>query len=497
MRVLTDRRHYESIADAIRERRGTGGTLRPGEMAGAIRELPAGDGIPLIGRFGRELQRLPWQAAEGEAFAPWEAEEPGLRFSCWTRTPGDLREGGTAPVGAVYVPLDGWTHLFVRTRAVGRVEVRLRLGPCARVQVQWGDGTGTTREAGEAGGLEVLEHGYLGEEPLREICLRAQGSLALGGGTQDSAAVAPGALLEAAWVAEGTGLSDYALAGAAGLLEVLLPPGAALGRYALSQCTALRAVTLPPGLLGEEGQEGRLPEGLLSGCRALREVCLPAGILEAGSFAFSGCARLPRLHLPRAQRLEAYVCYGDGALEEVVTGPALTELGQSAFAMCAALESLHSPTGARVKGTLELPGGLETLSSGAFSDCPGLREAVLPEGIRVLSGGALQDDLGLQRLSLPDSLTEMGTGCLSGCCSLQELVVPEGVGRIGLGALRGCTLLRKLVLLPRTPPRLSGSSALQGLDGECRIIVPAGCLEEYAGAQYWSALAEQMEEASS
>ena len=54
MRVLTDRRHYERIADAIRERRGTGGTLRPGEMAGAIRELPAGDGIPLIGRFGRD-----------------------------------------------------------------------------------------------------------------------------------------------------------------------------------------------------------------------------------------------------------------------------------------------------------------------------------------------------------------------------------------------------------------------------------------------------------
>ena len=497
MRVLTDRRHYEQIASAIRERRGTGGTLRPGEMAGAIRELPAGDGIPLIGRFGRELQRLPWQAIEDEAFAPWEEEEPGLRFSCWTRTPRELREEGASPVGAVYVPRDGWTHLFVRTLAVRRVCLRLRLGPGTWVQVLWGDGSGTSRQAGEEGSLEVLEHEFLGEEPLREICVQAQGNLSLGGGTAESAAVEPGGVLEAAWVAEGTGLSDYALARCAGLREVLLPPGAQLGRYALSQCTALREVTLPPGLLGEDARQGRLPEGLLSGCRGLRDLCLPAGILEAGSFAFSGCPGLRHLSLPRAVRLEAYVCYGDGALEEVVTGDSLMELGQSAFSGCGALESLHPAQSAQVKGRLELPGGLETLSSGAFSDCPGLREATLPEGIRVLASGALQDGAGLLRLTLPESLTEMGTSCLSGCTSLQELVVPEGVSRMGLGALRGCTLLHRLVLLPRTPPRLSGSSALQGLDGACRLIVPAGCLEEYAGAQYWSALAAQMEEASS
>ncbi len=115
-------------------------------------------------------------------------------------------------------------------------------------------------------------------------------------------------------MARGVRLADYAFAQCACIREILLSPGCVMGKYALSQCTALRALTLPPNLAGEDAAEGRVPEGLMSGCRGLEMLCLPGEIREVGSFAFSDCTRLTRLHLPGVQRLEAYACYREEPL---------------------------------------------------------------------------------------------------------------------------------------------------------------------------------------
>ena len=58
-------------------------------------------------------------------------------------------------------------------------------------------------------------------------------------------------------------------------------------------------------------------------------------------------------------------------------------------------------------GDIELPDGVEILSSYAFSYCPSLTS-----------------------VSLPSTLKKMGSHCFYGCSSLTNIVIPEGVSEV-------------------------------------------------------------------
>jgi hypothetical protein len=57
MKGITDSRHYEDIADAIRAKNGTGNKYYPSEMAAAIREIQGG-GEGSSGAGGKEIASL-------------------------------------------------------------------------------------------------------------------------------------------------------------------------------------------------------------------------------------------------------------------------------------------------------------------------------------------------------------------------------------------------------------------------------------------------------
>ena len=98
----------------------------------------------------------------------------------------------------------------------------------------------------------------------------------------------------------------------------------------------------------------------------------------------------------------------------------------------------------------------------------------------------------IKTFSLPPDeaagVTSIGNFAFTSCTSLASITLPAGVTSIGNFAFSNCASLKTMDVLSETPPTLS-SDSLSGLPGTCSIRVPAGSVDAYKAATYWSARA--------
>ena len=156
---------------------------------------------------------------------------------------------------------------------------------------------------------------------------------------------------------------------------------------------------------------------------------------------------------------------------------AVTEL-MSSFQMCTNLKTISFPEsvtyigaytfeGCRnLTGTIKIPEGQVKISNAVFSNCSSLEGVVIPEGV-----------------------TSIGPRVFSGCTSLTELTFPKSLTSISNSVAYGCSGLTRITVLAETPP--TGSSSMF-IGSNCPIYVPAGSVEAYKAAQYWSDYADRI-----
>ncbi|MGQ7396934.1 leucine-rich repeat protein [Streptococcus suis] len=75
---------------------------------------------------------------------------------------------------------------------------------------------------------------------------------------------------------------------------------------------------------------------------------------------------------------------------------------------------------------IEIPEGMTTIDSGAFSGNKTLKEIVLPTTLTTIEYGAFENS-GLEKLVLPASLTSIGNRAFAGIPTLKEVVIPKNV----------------------------------------------------------------------
>ena len=101
----------------------------------------------------------------------------------------------------------------------------------------------------------------------------------------------------------------------------------------------------------------------------------------------------------------------------------------------------------------------------------------------------------IKTFSLPPDeaagVTSIGHFAFYNGTSLASITLPAGVTSIGNFAFSNCASLKTMDVLSETPPTLS-SDSLSGLPGTCSIRVPAGSVDAYKAATYWSALAARI-----
>lgn len=148
--------------------------------------------------------------------------------------------------------------------------------------------------------------------------------------------------------------------------------------------------------------------------------------------------------------------------------------------------------------TVRIEDGLYTvvIGSQAFDQCSSLIDIIIPECITSIGSQAFRSCTSLQQVIIPDNVSEIGFGAFDGCSGMTKVVVGSGVtsiaGSYG-GNFRDCTSMKEYHFRPTTPPTIK-ENTFSGIPADCIIYVPKGCLSAYQTAQYWSSLANQMQE---
>ncbi|MBE6207773.1 MAG: hypothetical protein E7132_03770 [Rikenellaceae bacterium] len=269
-----------------------------------------------------------------------------------------------------------------------------------------------------------------------------------------------------------------------------------IGERAFQDCESLVSITLPEGLT-------TIGERAFLFCTSLTSITLPEGLTTIGSSAFSGCTSLASITLP-----EGLTTIGDGAfsfctsLASVTIPEGVTTIGSEAFRYCTSLTSITIPEGVTTIGrqafwdctslaSITLPEGVTTIGAYAFSSCTSLAKfegplATSDQRCIVIDGALVAfAPAELFEYVIPEGVTSIGGYAFSGCRSLASITLPEGLTTIGERAFLFCTSLTSVYCKPTTPPA-GGSDMFRNNATDRKIYVPAGSVDAYKAAQYWS-----------
>jgi len=199
---------------------------------------------------------------------------------------------------------------------------------------------------------------------------------------------------------------------------------------AFRNCVALKSVSLPNDLTS-------IGSNAFWNCAALTEITLPTHLSSLGSAAFFNCDSLEKVVLTSTiTELEGSVFDSCSALKRIVIPNGVTTIDDYAFAHCSALENVL------------IPKTLSNLSAKAFWDCSRLAglTIVTDNPAYVCRNNALLsvDDKtfcyyfdGSQNSSytVPSGVETIITGAFTDCTYLQHMIIPEGVTDIEYNAI--------------------------------------------------------------
>jgi hypothetical protein len=211
-----------------------------------------------------------------------------------------------------------------------------------------------------------------------------------------------------------TKLSRESFKGCANLITAELPGITFIGRGAFSDCAALEWIFLPRLETLEDGDN--TAQGVFYRCTALIQAWLPEAHF-IGAYSFYNCTALEGISLPAAETLGAYALKGCSSLVSVNIPRAHTA-GSQTFHSCGSLVSLTLPA-------------LRTIGSQGFYSCHKLTGISLPV------------------------VTSIGSQSFYGCSEIKSLTLGE------------------------EPPVLDGGVIFSKGKPSEAIYVPAGALETY------------------
>ena len=96
----------------------------------------------------------------------------------------------------------------------------------------------------------------------------------------------------------------------------------------------------------------------------------------------------------------------------------------------------------------------------------------------------------LETIVIPEGVTEIKWNAFAGCNTLSKITIPKSTTTIGSAAFNYCIGLQSIVVLAETPPMGAGKMFDES---SCPIYVPAGSVEAYKAAQYWSDYADRIQ----
>jgi len=152
----------------------------------------------------------------------------------------------------------------------------------------------------------------------------------------------------------------------------------------------------------------------------------------------------------------------------------VTVVGEEAFKSCHSLKSVT------------IPDSVTTIGKSAFRYCDSLTSVTIPNSVKTIGVQAFQFCESLASVTIGNSVTTIGNYAFDYCTKLTSVTIPDSVTTIGTSAFYNCKSLKTVYCKPTTPPA-GGDNMFDANASGRKIYVPAGSVEAYKSAEYWSA----------
>ena len=253
--------------------------------------------------------------------------------------------------------------------------------------------------------------------------------------------------------------------------------GSSDGYYMLSK--------LKPGSQGIGGSEGGYSdgEGAVIGCEptnygsnampigaaTVKKICIENWDTNGdGNFSYDEAAAVTDLG-------NAFTGKNIAEFPELINFKGLTSIGDDAFTGCAKLS------------TIKLPKGIKRIGNRAFAKCVKLKKFTLPEGLTEIGDSAFAGCKILANQALPSSISRIEANTFEGCEAFTSVSLPSKIKYIGTNAFKRCTKLTNFELKGITPQNIVlGSEVFAETNvAEATLTVQQGLGEIILTADQW------------
>ncbi|MBR1471077.1 MAG: leucine-rich repeat domain-containing protein [Lachnospiraceae bacterium] len=112
--------------------------------------------------------------------------------------------------------------------------------------------------------------------------------------------------------------------------------------------------------------------------------------------------------------------------------------------------------------SVEIPGGVKKIASGAFSGNQSLQQVKLPSALEEIGTDAFSGCTALKTVTIPDSVQKIDSAAFMGCSSLSAVQLGAGVRILGNGMFGDCDALETIQLSSSNQNFISNGHALYG-----------------------------------
>ena len=498
--VLVKEETLTQIADAIREKSGTDGLYKPGEMPDAILDIStySGEGadptkpIRFYDPYGNLVYSYSIREFSELEDLPDLPKINGLTAQEWNWNRSSILEmNGEVEVGSLYVTDDGATRIYIELpKEALNPRLGFRQASANSIVIDWGDGS--PYETSDVAGNDTMvsiEHKYAksGSYIIRLIPNERATFTFIGDAystrilhkTTDynnGNRVFGGAIKK---IELGRGITEFTgrCFNSFSIETVTIPAEVKTFNTAFQECYALKTLTFPKGV-------SSLPPYAVRDARQLKRVLFSESYLNMNGSAFDDCNGLEYLIIPNQLNLggSSSIFSNCVNLKRLVLPPKLSAVSAEMFYGCSLLKCV------------EIKGPMKRLGFNVFYNCTILEEIEIPETLVEWSSGVFYNCKALKKINLPSGMTKITGSLFGNCYSLSEMVIGENVTSIETLAFQNCSGIENFYLKPMIPPVLTSDNSFSGISSTCKMHVPKGCLEVYQTAEYWSTYAEHMVE---
>ena len=268
-------------------------------------------------------------------------------------------------------------------------------------------------------------------------------------------------------------LGDECFRNCTGLTSITIPDGVtSLGRYCFADCSSLTSITIPDGVTS-------LGLNCFADCSSLTSITIPNSVTSLGGFCFYGCSGLTSITIPDSVTSLAQGCFGACNNLESFDGKFATSDGRALVKDNVLIA--FAPYGLT---SYSIPDGMTSLGNACFAGCSSLTNITIPDSVTSLGGSCFADCRSLTSITIPEGVTSLGLACFADCRSLTSITIPSSVTSLGASCFLYCSSLTSITVMPAIPP--TGGSGMFSTNTKCPIYVPAGSVDAYKTARYWS-----------